>query len=108
MRLSPFAFILLLVPWLSQPAHAHDQWANGNPVPDWVKASCCGKAEAHLVSPEDVHHNISGEYYYFDHGYEGKVHDVNALPSQDGQYWIFYACPTPDCMVHCFFVPMVF
>jgi hypothetical protein len=101
-------FAFLLIPWLCTSAFAHDQWKNGDAVPDWVKASCCGKSEAHLLSPEDVHHNTEAGYYYFDHGYEGHVSDVNAIPSQDGHYWLFYGCPDENCIARCFFVPMAF
>jgi hypothetical protein len=27
---------------LAAPASAHDYWADGKPIPNWVKASCCG------------------------------------------------------------------
>ena len=99
---------LLALPLTLSPALAHDVWSNGIPVPDWVKSSCCGKAEAHLVDPQDVHHNSDEGYYYFDAGYQGKVQDKIVLPSEDGRYWIFYACPGANCTVHCFFVPMSF
>jgi hypothetical protein len=89
-------------------ALAHDRWANNDPVPDWVKASCCGKTEAHEVSSEDVHHNANEGYYTFDNGYQGKVNDKQAIPSEDGHYWIFYSCPYENCAVRCFFVPLGF
>ena len=100
--------LLLAVLALASPAIAHDQWSNGDKVPDWVKASCCGKADAHQIDPADVHHDAVNQFYYFDHGYEGKVNDKQVIPSEDGHYWIFYACPGENCIVRCFFVPMVF
>ena len=36
-------------------AQAHDAWRNGDPIPAWVKSSCCGSSEAHLLSEEEVH-----------------------------------------------------
>ena len=32
---------------LAGPAAAHDVWADGSPVPAWVKSSCCGPAAHH-------------------------------------------------------------
>lgn len=104
------------------PALAHDEWANGGPVPAWVKASCCGPADAHHLRPDQVH-RVSDEYYEVD-GYKRKIPAQQALPSQDGEYWIFYReggekqcapeapggkCWTEDQSgVYCFFVPMEF
>jgi hypothetical protein len=93
---------------LAGPALAHDQWANGSAIPDWVKASCCGPADAHLLRPDQVH-RISDEFYQVD-GYARKIPVGQALPSQDGQYWIFYRDDGGGSQsgVYCFFVPMEF
>lgn len=107
----------------SSKAHAHDQWADGKTIPDWVKASCCGPADAHHLTPDMVH-RVSDEYYRVD-GYDDPIPVSLALPSQDGDYWIFYAdkgrkncspeAPASGCFVepyqsgvYCFFVPMAF
>ena len=111
----------------SSPCWAHDEWADGKPIPDWVKASCCGPADAHHLKPEQVH-RISADYYEVD-GYHRRIPVGQALPSQDGDYWIFYrdagdSCapgfdqhnhPIKSCThdndqssVYCFFVPMNF
>jgi len=116
---------LLLIPCLCSPALAHDQWSNGDKVPAWVKASCCGAADAHHLRPEQVHD--MGDWYEVDGYYAngGKISHKIALPSQDGEYWIFYAdypggkscSPYAGCSptmkasqsnVYCFFVPMAF
>ena len=39
---------------LSSPACAHDRWADGSPVPAWVKAACCGPEDVHHLRPEQV------------------------------------------------------
>jgi hypothetical protein len=110
-------FIAVLA--LASPALAHDQWSNGDKVPAWVKASCCGAADAHHLRPDQVHDY--GDWYEVD-GYTGnggKISKRIVLPSQDGDYWIFYAdYPTYQGMsgrqnasqssVFCFFVPMAF
>ncbi len=88
------------------PCLAHDYWSDGKKVPDWVKSSCCGQADAHYLTPAMVH-RVSEDFYEVD-GYEGKILARNALPSQDGDYWVFYACNSPNCKVYCFFVPMAF
>jgi hypothetical protein len=69
------------------PASAHDQWTNGAPIPDWVKASCCGPADAHHLTSDQVHRY--GDYYRVD-GYRRPIPIALALPSLDGDYWIFY------------------
>lgn len=97
--------LLIAVLALSSPAVAHNEWSNGGKIPDWVKSSCCGPNDAHHLRPEQVYDQ--GEYYVVD-GYQGKIPHQAALPSQDGDYWIFYACPGPNCSVFCFFVPMAF
>jgi hypothetical protein len=98
------------------PACAHDQWTNGAPIPDWVKASCCGPADAHHLTSEQVHRY--GGYYRVD-GYHRPIPIALALPSQDGDYWIFYrdkdgapgakgAGSDGQSGVYCFFAPMAF
>src|SRR4029077_6714840 len=69
-------------------ANAHDYWSDGKPIPDWVKASCCGPADAHPLRPEQGH-RISYGFYSVD-GYVRHIPVGQALPSQDGDYWIFY------------------
>jgi hypothetical protein len=46
---------------LAAPASAHDYWADGKPIPNWVKASCCGAADAHHLWPDQVH-RVSDDY----------------------------------------------
>src|SRR4029077_19116084 len=98
------------------PACAHDQWTNGAPIPSWVNASCCGPADAHHLTSDQVHRY--GDYYRVD-GYRRPIPIAQALPSQDGDYWIFYrdknGAPGVNGRgsggqsgVYCFFVPMAF
>ena len=85
-------------------ARAHDQWADGSPVPQWVKAACCG--------PEDVHHLRDDQVHLRSDGWHiDGVHEVvpigKELPSPDGTYWVFYknkedGSQTP---IYCFFSP---
>ena len=69
------------------PAVAHDQWANGDPVAGWVKSACCGPADAHHLRPDQVTLNARGDYVV--DGYREPLPARIALPSQDGNYWIF-------------------
>ena len=104
------------------PCFAHDYWANGVPVPAWVKSSCCGEADAHHLRPDQVHH--VDDYWLVD-GYHARIPDSKAQPSQAGDYWVFYrdipagancspegGCsghhPASQSSVYCFFVPMAF
>lgn len=113
---------------LCSAAFAHDQWVDGSAIPAWVKSSCCGPADAHHLTPEQVHD--MGDYYIVD-GYNEPIRKTYAngkpntsiLPSQDGDYWIFYSESAAHWSggmygskpyyenasqsgVYCFFVPM--
>ncbi len=90
------------------PASAHGVWANGTVVPPWVKAACCGPVDAHHLHPDQVH-RVSDDYYRAD-GYRHRIPVRNALPSQDGDYWIFYRDGQGGSasIEYCFFVPIDF
>ena len=82
---------------------AHDKWANGEPVPDWVKAECCGPADAHHIKSSAVH--IMADGYHID-GLNTIIPISRALPSMDGQYWGFWNSNNePNPVVFCFFAP---
>lgn len=89
-------------------AQAHDYWSNGRVVPPWVKAACCGPEDVHHLRPDQVH-RVSDDYYMVD-GYNQRIPASSALPSQDGDYWIFYRDNASGTQsgVYCFFVPMDF
>ena len=72
---------------LAQRATAHDVWADGDPVPAWVKAQCCGISDAHHLRAEQVH--VTAEGYRLD-GYRAIVGESRLLPSPDGTWWVFY------------------
>jgi hypothetical protein len=79
---------VLLFALSASGADAHDYWSDGKAIPDWVKASC----------------------YYSVDGYVRRIPVVQALPSQDGDYWIFYRDDGANGQsgIYCFFVPMAF
>ena len=129
--------------WFLSPTYAHDYWADGKAVPNWVKASCCGPDDVHHLRPDQVH-KVSGDEakklrpnyanfvgihlnYYVVDGYLRPIYadGPNVIPSQDGDYWLFYDDGGKQCLdqpgsdgsscyeqpqsdVYCFFVPMVF
>jgi len=98
--------LLLAALVLASPAAAHDQWSNDMPIPAWIKASCCGKADVHHLRPDQVHQT---ENYYEVDGYRGRIERKVALPSEDGDYWIFYSeNGGVQSSVWCFFVPMAY
>jgi hypothetical protein len=88
-------------------ANAHDYWANGEPVPTWVKTICCGPKDAHRLRPEQVRRNAAGDYVI--DIYPAPIPARMALPSQDSDYWLFFY---EDYGIHgrvrCFFVPTLF
>ena len=85
-------------------ARAHDQWANGDPVPEWVKRSCCGPDDVHHLRRDQVHETADG--WRVD-GYPDLIPIDRAQPSVDGDYWIFYATFSDGKVsrVFCFFTP---
>ena len=92
---------------LFQTAHAHDRWDNGEQVPAWVKTECCGPKDAHHLRPEQVRRNAIGDYVVDIYPFPIPAHV--ALPSQDGDYWLFfYENYGVYGRVRCFFVPTVF
>ena len=100
--------LMLLAGLAGRAALAHDLWANGDIVPGWVKAACCGPDDVHHLRPEQVH-RVSDDFYMVD-GYRYRIPARAALPSQDGDYWIFYRDDGSggQSTVYCFFVPMGF
>ncbi|MFZ0206945.1 MAG: hypothetical protein WAL59_12655 [Roseiarcus sp.] len=85
-------------------ASAHDQWANGDPVPGWVKQACCGPDDVHHLRPDQVQATPDG--WRVD-GYPELIPIGDEQPSPDGEYWIFYrTLPNGDkTRVYCFFTP---
>lgn len=99
------AVVLLFLLWAgAQPAHAHDMWANGFPVPAFVKSACCG--------PEDVHRYLPGSIFLDNKGWHipGYNQPVPAdhvtFPSADGYEYAFFKT-YPDgsqTQVYCIFL----
>ena len=92
---------------LGAPANAHTQWANGEPVPSWVRAICCGPNDVHHLRPDQV--SLRGDGYHIE-GYPDAIPESNAQPSPDGEYWAFYRAVSTDAGVsysniYCFFTP---
>lgn len=90
------------------PAAAHDAWSDGAPVPAWVKASCCGPEDVHHLTADQVH-EIAGKGWRVD-GYPEVLPYGKELPSEDGDYWIFYRTngsgeAVSFSPVYCFFAP---
>jgi hypothetical protein len=105
MNRSIIAFAAALA--LFRTADAHDHWGNGEQVPAWVKTVCCGPNDVHHLRPEQVSRNAAGDYVV--DIYPFPVPARLALPSQDGDYWLFfYEDYRVYGRVRCFFVPMLF
>lgn len=96
------AVAALLAIFCVEAAFAHDEWHNGDPVPDWVKSTCCGLADAHRVTDAQIHTRADG--WHVD-GYNAAIPYGSELPTQDDSNWIFYR-DYPDgtqSRVYCFF-----
>lgn len=101
MRSTILAAALVLAPL---PAFAHDFWSTGEAVPNWVKSSCCGRADSHHLRPGAVH--VMRDGYHID-GLKTVVPMSRALPSMDGSFWAFWsAAGEPEPVIFCFFAPL--
>lgn len=101
MRAALGVFAALL---LASRADAHTIWADGAPVPDWVRDACCGPSDVHHLAPNQVHLVPTG--YRID-GVREVVPFSKTLESQDGDYWIFYRNFDDGTQyVFCFFAPL--
>ena len=86
------------------PVSAHDFWSNGDPVPPWVKATCCGPNDVHHLRAGAVH--IMSDGYHID-GIKTVIPMHRVLPSMDGEYWAFWnPVLEPDPLIYCFFAPL--
>ena len=101
--LASTAFVLTLS---VSSAQSHDYWQNGDAVPSWVKASCCGAADAHLLADDDLSLQDDGWHIK---GLNTVIPTNHVLPSQDGRAWAFWnEASGPDASIYCFFYPMEF
>ena len=97
-----FAVVFALVILFFSSADAHDKWADGSNVPAWVRASCCGPADAHM----DPQLTRTDTGYVVD-GLKNEVEFHRVLPSQDGHVWAFYnPAAGVDAMIYCLFIPL--
>jgi hypothetical protein len=104
--LAALASCALTAALAAAPAAAHDQWADGSPVPAWVKSACCGPSDAHMLAFDDVSLEDDGWHI---RGINTIVPRDRVLPSQDGQIWGFWnPALGPDVTIYCFFAPMEF
>jgi hypothetical protein len=88
-------------------AHPHDRWLDGGPLPEWVKTACSGPKDAHHLRAEQVSRNAAGDYVV--DIYPRPIPARMALPSQDGEYWLFfYEDFGVYGRVRCFFAPALF
>ena len=95
---------LSLAAFFPRPVPAHERWASGEPVPAWVKAQCCGPADAHHLTADQVH--VTPDGYRLD-GYSRVIREDKLLPSPDGSWWVFYRDydDGSQSTVYCFFGP---
>ena len=96
--------LVVLASLLASPAVAHDFWANGEPVPPWVKASCCGPNDVHKIPASAI--SIQADGYHIS-GLTTVVPMAKALPSPDGFYYGFWnEAGEPNPVIFCFFAPL--
>ena len=88
----------------SSPMRAHDQWADGSPIPAWVSQHCCGVADAHRLKVRQIH-QVEGGWRV--DGYSRIIPDAVVFPSQDENVWLFYDTLDDGAQMApiCFFIP---
>lgn len=87
---------------LSLMSPVHDVWADGSPVPRWVKSACCGPVDVHNIDISDL---IRVQGGWMIRGLDSVVPDNRVYPSQDGQVWAFWPPIGKLAPVHCLFIP---
>ena len=99
------AALAIIAALAATPALAHDFWSNGEPVPPWVKAFCCGPEDVHHLKASAVH--IMADGYHID-GIKNVIPIDKALPSRDGDFWAFFRERPGDDepFIFCFFAPL--
>ena len=80
------------------PALAHEFWLDESAVDPWTKRVCCGKNDARILDPSQVH--VTERGYKLDDTQE-TVPFERAQPSPDGRIWAFRWA----AMTQCFFIP---
>ena len=80
------------------PVLAHDFWLDESAVDPWTKRVCCGKNDARILDPSQVH--VTPRGYKLDDTQE-TVPFERAQPSPDGKIWAFRWA----AMTQCFFIP---
>lgn len=99
------AVIIFALALPASGAASHDRWANGDPVPAYVKDSCCGPVDAHHLRADQVH-VVQGGYKV--DGYEDIIPEAKMQPSPDGEYWGFWRelSDGHQSPLYCFFGPL--
>jgi hypothetical protein len=71
-------------------ASAHDKGCDGNPVPVEIKMDCCGQADEHQLTPEQIRRGPNNEYIVSFEDYTFVIPEDKALPSNDHCSHIFF------------------
>lgn len=91
-------------------AAAHDFGCDGKPAPSHIKASCCGKADVHLLRPDQYEQGSDGNWTVTVDRYVFNIANDHTQPSDDGCAWIFFSDTITDGAgvprVWCFQIPM--
>jgi hypothetical protein len=74
-------------------------------IPDWIRSACCGPSDVKHLRPDQVSQRSDG--WWLVDGFHQAVSPSRTEPSQDGDYWIFYASPDQG-QPYCFFAPLAF
>jgi hypothetical protein len=89
---------------------AHDQWANGKPIPDWVKQTCCAEGyqtiddrRVHRLMGRDPVTDKWGLLGYQVDGFYNVVPVERRFDSEDGLTWIFYGLGYEPRHIYCLF-----
>ena len=74
-------------------------------IPDWIERSCCGPSDMRRLSASQVKQREDGSWLA--EGYNRPISPSKVQPSQDSNYYIFYASPD-QMQPYCFFAPEAF
>lgn len=106
-----YLLIILFLCVSHKPLQAHDQWANGQPIPEWIKKYCCGPQDVHMYRPSDVKVTWKGyklpDYPHIIPFKRDGFPAVDWDKSEDGMYWAFWTKYSENSYssIYCFFIP---
>lgn len=89
-RITINTLLLAFAAMAIEGASAHEMGCDGNPVPERIKADCCGEEEEHQLMPEQISRGPNNEYIISFEGFTFVIPQDKARPSHDPCSHLFF------------------